>query len=531
MNLFPPWQHYDKWVLPALLLLGLAVRLDHIKIGLIDHHCFREGTEAMMARHFNRFGIHVQYPHVNGYGSFPVAFVNEFPLYPATVALFYRVFGEHVVLARLVTVAFSLATAALCYLLLRMYFSNSAPVWGTLLFLMSPLGSYVGRCVLRHPMAFFFMALAFYLWLLWVEKPNAWLWLGVWFSATITVLMNFANAYIGLPMLAALLIVRGWRGLADRRIWWLAAAILAPSFLWLKHALEFGAWFMTGPGGVKMRDPGRFARLDWLNAHFFSSLGEHLWAMLLTPLGCLLVAMGLCLYWRSKFAWLVRVWAATIFVYFGFDSYAVSVDVHDYYFVHALFPGCLAAGMAGGVLVDSARKWVPPSYPRCFKLAPALALFLLLVITIRKWDKPLKERFLVTEPGWIQNWVNAGHGVCEKTELDALVVVDQPVDALMYLCDRSGWLVGWRDLSEACLGSLIKAGADYLLITSTVFKDGSFDRYEFDDPEKGCPAAAWVRAHGKVIEDKLVYQIVDLAPERHEEERRKKAAAQRRPNT
>ncbi|MCG3197504.1 MAG: hypothetical protein GHCLOJNM_01990 [bacterium] len=509
------WRRYDKWALAALLLIGFLIRVRGIEIDLIDHHCWREGTEAMMARHFFRHGITVQYPHINGYSARPSVFVNEFPLYPATLALAYREFGaENIVLGRLISIACSLATAALCYWLLRRHFNNSAPFWGALLFVLSPLGSYVGRCLLRHPMAFFLMTLAFCLWLLWLERPTWRLWVGVWICCALAVLTNFANAYVGVPMLAALLFHRGVKGLSDRRVWGLAGAIFLPTALWIYHAMAFGAWFLTGQDGAKQRDFGRFLRLEWWNSEFFSSLADHLYRMVFTPMGCLLAALGLLLYWRSPLAWIVRIWAVSVFAYLAFDHYVVYIVVHDYYFLHALFPGCLAAGIGCGALVDLSRR-LSKRYPNVCALGASVLLLPLVFWSWRVWDAPLKESFLVTEPGWIQNWVPAGKAIQAKTERDAVLVVDREIDALIYLCDRPGWVTNWRTLDEATIRSLIEAGADYLLITKyTMGENGRFTGYLFDDPKEGSPAAPWVRAHCAVIEDASTFQIVDLTPDR-----------------
>lgn len=506
------WYRYDKWALALLLLAGLIIRFEGIGINLIDHHCFREGTEAMMARHFAREGLFIQYPRIDGYSAEPLLFVNEFPLYPALIAGCYRIGIEHVVFGRLISIAASLGTVLVLYLLLRRMSRNTAPVWGTALFVLSPLGSYVGRCVMRHPLAFFFMILSFYLWILWLKKPVRLYWIGTWVSGALSILMNFANAYMGLPMLCALILIRGWKGLFDRRVWLLAGLTLFPTALWLNHAMEFGAWFMTGEGGVAQRDLGRFLHLGWWNSEFFGSLGYHLWTMLLTPLGCFLTLVGLLVAWKSPLAWIARVWALTVFLYFGFDHYPIYMHVHDYYFVHALFPACLAFGLAGGGLVEIGTL-KSPRFPHVGTAVAALVLGCLFMVNWLMYDRPLKKRFLATEVGWLQHWLPASQGVRELTEPDAVLVVDREIDALIYLCDRRGWVTDWKKLTPEALESMVGNGADYLLITSyTMGEKGTFTGYDFYDPVNGSPAAQWVQKNGKVVKDGLVYQIVDLTP-------------------
>jgi len=500
--------------LVILVAVGLAIRLEGIGNELIDHHTFRQGTEAMMARDFHRNGFDLLHPHIYGYSNGPTVFVNEFPLYPAIVASLYRVYGEREILGRIISLLASLGTGLLVYFLLRLFHTGSAPFFGSLLFMLSPLGSYVGRCYLRHPLAFFLMILGFYMWLHWVRRPTWSLWLGVWFAITASVMTNFANAYIGLPMLVALLTARGRKGLADHRPWTLALGILLPTFAWVCHAFNHGAWFMGGPGGNKQRDLGRFLSMEWLNAEFFGSLGYHLWVVLLTPAGCILAVFGLLLYWRSPFAWLVRSWALAAFLYLCFDHYAVYIVVHDYYFLHLLIPGCLAFGMAAEFLCATAKRWASNlggSSAQVIPGATGVVLLLLTVWSYWQFDRPLKESFLCTEYGWIQQWLPASAAVRELTEPDDILLVDQPDDSLIYYCDRPGWVSDMKHLSERVFQNHIREGVDYLLVTTYEWEGDRLTGYRFD---REFEAAPWVRAHCPVAEDGPTYQIIDLRPGR-----------------
>ncbi|MCA9445701.1 MAG: glycosyltransferase family 39 protein [Candidatus Omnitrophica bacterium] len=520
-----------KWeaaILAVLLLLGLGIRLQRISNKLLDHHSFRQGTEAMMARNFARDGIVVQYPKKEGYAQWSDIEVNEFPLYPATVALAYKILGrEHDAIGRLVTIMFSLATGFLCYLILRTHFQNSAPLWAMALFMLSPLGAYVGRCFLRHPMAFFFQALAFYLWLLWVKKPGWGLWIGVWISAAITGLMNFPNLYIGFPMGVALLVTRGWGSLKDKRIWWLVVATLLPPLLWLKHSLEFSSVFLASdPTGIKQRDLGRFIRLEWFNSDFFWNMWDGTWNLLLTPGIFILVVIGLCLGWRSKICWIIRAWLGIAFLYLCVDHYPIYLNRHEYYFVHLLTPACLLGGIAAGWIIGKVVL-LKPDHIGLVGSAATIGLAMAILLPWQAYHFPLMEKYMVTEYGWSQHWAVAGAKVQELTEPEAVMVVDRPEDALIYYCDRPGWVNRFENIKKDQWQ--MSGGGDYLLVTS--YRVGQDENgnwinvgFDFDNPPEGVPeeglspgspAAPWVRANCPVIYDELRFQIIDLQPEKH----------------
>lgn len=517
--------HTSRWLFWAVMLVGVGLRLQSITMPLIDHHCYRQSTEAMMARNFDRYGITLQYPLIEGYSSDRVDFVNEFPLYPALVATVYRLLGPNDVIGRLITLLFSCATGWLVFRLLARYYHNSTPYWGMALFLLSPLGWFLGRTFLRHPMAFFFQLACFFYWLKWLEEKR---WGDLFLTGVcgaVTILMNFANAYIGLPMLVALLLLHGPRGLLDRKHLALAVAMLLPSWLWLQHAIKFGAWFLVGD---QARDGGRLLRLEWVNMAFVESLWDGYWKLLLTPVGFLLVLVGLVVAVRRIPAGCCAVvWFLTVLLYFCVDHYPIYINRHEYYFLHALLPASMLGGIAAGRVVDWLSELLKKRFPAmarpCWKNGDEIlqqttraqllaAVVLAVVFLVGGWahyHTKLRNRYLVEEPGWIQHWVQAGKAVQELLPEDAVMVVDQSEDALIYHCNRRGFVTDWRTLTPDLLENMRSQGARYLLITSYQWEDGPAG-YLFDDPLQGSPAAPHVRKLYPVLYEGNLFQIVHL---------------------
>jgi hypothetical protein len=434
------------------------------------------------------------------------------------MAMAYKVIGEEEPRAgRVLTMLFSLATAFAIFLILRISFTNTAPYWAMALFLIAPMGAYLGRCVVRHPMAFFFQALAFLCWLIWLKKPSWTYWMGTWIAGAITILMNFANAYIGIPMAFALILVRGWKGVWDRRVWGLAALMLLPSVLWLRHALEYGAVFLApSAGAVKQRDLGRFLRLEWVNYEFFDAMDDGIRDLLLTPVGIALAVLGLCLFWRNKMAWLAKAWCFASLLYLCFDHYVIYINPHDYYFVHLLIPFAMVGGIGAGAVVDGVKRLFP-EHPG-FSSAGAIAVLgLALFQSWQVYYFPQRTQWMETEVGPLQHWLPASEKIRELTDPDAPIVVDRPEDALIYYCDRPGWVEHTEGLTQEAFESLISHGAEYLLLTTYLMEGDSFTGYRFYNPpgEGGAPGADWVSRNGVIIHEGLTFQIVDLQPALH----------------
>jgi len=129
----------------------------------------------------------------------------------------------------------------------------------------------------------------------------------------------------------------------------------------------------------------------------------------------------------------------------------------------------------------------------------------------------MRKQFMEVEAGWNAHWIQAGRKVRELTEPGSRMVVDRAEDALIYYCDRPGWVNHPQDLTEKAIRSEIANGADYLLLTLYKMDGDRFTGYRFDDPDSpmGSPCAKWVRANCPVIHDGSTYEIIDLQPGKH----------------
>ena len=95
-------------LVPLILSLGVLVRTYRLTAPLADWHSWRQADTAGVSRNFVKDGFNLLYPQSDSFLALNEAqlanphryFINEFPLYNAIVALFYKQFGVNVAIGR-----------------------------------------------------------------------------------------------------------------------------------------------------------------------------------------------------------------------------------------------------------------------------------------------------------------------------------------------------------------------------------------------------------------------------------------------
>src|SRR5215471_12398938 len=107
-----PTPEHGKLSRPALifliLLVGAALRLEHVTQPFVDKFSWREASTAMMAQNFFRGQWNILYPEVDWGGPGPNYQGREFQTVTYIAALLYKIVGQHDWVGRCVAVAFGL---------------------------------------------------------------------------------------------------------------------------------------------------------------------------------------------------------------------------------------------------------------------------------------------------------------------------------------------------------------------------------------------------------------------------------------
>lgn len=306
---------------------------------------WRQSDTASIARLFLENGFHLLYPQIYWGGDGPGYVEAEFQLYSFTVAVLYKLFGEHLWLGRLVSLLLSIPTLLIFHLLARRMLPAREALGALIFFALSPLYLRYSVAFMPEATVLFFYVAALYAFLRWIETAGpAWLILcGVMTAAAI--LVKPTAIHIGLIFL--LLIVRRWgpARLLRGDLWRFALISLLPALLWYWHArglyLRHGNTFGVLSGGDSKLGGPRY----WLDPAFYASLARLELAWLLTPLGCVPAILGLRAAWRRG-ADLPALGIATMGLYYLLVARYAGAPWGVHYHLYALPYYALAVGFS-----------------------------------------------------------------------------------------------------------------------------------------------------------------------------------------
>src|ERR1700751_5126877 len=137
----------DRW-LWVILLLAFILRTYHLAYPAWDYHNWRQTITLMVARNMARHGFHLLHQQVGWIvqgASDPSYFNAEFSIQSVLAALLYKVFGESEVIARLLSITFSLLGTYCLYDLLKRRADRLSAQIGGFIFALLPYHLFFGR--------------------------------------------------------------------------------------------------------------------------------------------------------------------------------------------------------------------------------------------------------------------------------------------------------------------------------------------------------------------------------------------------
>lgn len=459
-----------------IVLLAIAFRLYRVDVPLIDAHSWRQVTNADITRHFSEGIMNPFLPRVS-WGGLNGIVGMEFPLLHYLTAILWRITGEREIIARLVTIAFSVTSVWLIYALGARLFSRPAGRAAAFLFAVSPSLVYFGRSYLSDtPMVTFSIA-AVIAWDRYFERPDV----------RRAVIASFLTALAALVKLPAILVLapigglamsyRGWGLFRDRLLWIGGVAAVASIAAWYWWAdriyLETGlTQAVFRPSGTYPQDvaPNVFFLTTYhfataerlLDEQFWLGLLDRFWGLHLTPFGFLGVMLGTFFAWRSGRALPALLWALG-----GFTLLVVSAEGqwnHEFHQLPLMPPLALLFGVAAAPIFDGSvlKRFLPVT------AGAAIVAVSLVTVSIEAF----KGSGVVTHlyrPGNLTSQFPA-HGSFLQSVIppDALIITvdyrDHGVNSpmLVYYARRQGWTFDLFTISPKVIEHLRNShGAKY----------------------------------------------------------------------
>lgn len=332
-----------------ILLFGACVRLDNVWRPA-DRPSWREADEAAMARNFAREGMNPLLPRIDWRGATPGYTESEFPIYPYSIALLYKIFGVHEFIGRILSYIFSVLALFVFSLLARRYLNELGALAASLCFAVSPVVLSVAASLQPDGLMFLFYLAAAFFFTRWLdENRNA----DYYFALALTALALLAKlpaANIGI-LFALLVLARfGFNSLRMPKLWLLAGVALAPALLWYAYARTLWTTYGNslglsneyhGAGTYLIRHPTFLLGIPRIEI-------TYVWTL---P-GVISALVAVLLRRRARAVKLSLFWLAAIFLFYFASAYTTAREWAFYYHIFSAAPFALLFGVAASILFN-----------------------------------------------------------------------------------------------------------------------------------------------------------------------------------
>jgi 4-amino-4-deoxy-L-arabinose transferase-like glycosyltransferase len=437
-------------ILLAIFLVALAFRLWGVTNPLLDFHSWRQTLTATIAKNFYSGDMNLLQPATNWAREY---YEFEFQLYPYLVALLYKLFGFQDQLGRLVSIAFSLGTVGLLYLLGKRYYDKTTGLIAAATFAILPMSVFYTRAFMPESAMLFFSAAMLYCFTRWLESDT---WRDFFLATlctTLTFLIKLPTLYMGGPLLFLACMKFGKTIFAQYKLYLFVLLILAPPFLWYSHMADLHAQAHQGEsiwlGNDKLANQGILFDYKFYKLIFWTRLVEKMFAFTAFPF----LVLGMLSKVERKEQYLFHVWFFSVCAYFLIV--AVGNRVHEYYQIPIIPVGAIFIG------VFLAKFFKAHPNPGAWKRDIKVGLVLLMIVFI-----PIHSIYKLNKRlNFNRDYMTIGESIKEHTgEKDRILLQDVGANRphSFYYSDRKGWTLGYhQNLSPRDIDQFISNGAAY----------------------------------------------------------------------
>ena len=443
--------------LGAIVLLGLALRLYHVRAPILDHPAWRQGDQAAISRNFAQLQNNIFYPQVDYDGPPPNYIELELQIMPFTAAQLYRLAGMHVAINRLIVIVFSLGTIVVLYFFGAELSSRRAGLIAALLYAIAPGAVYYGRTLTPDSIMVFFSTGTLLFWWCWNRYSRR--------TDLVTAIVLGALAWLAKPpalltLIPLLVISFAWRGrraLTDSSLYVFLATTLIPFALYFNHVRAIAEWHwfsgittkhvlpalaaeFSSPAALLAGLQGSMALLRMLAS---TILGPILFTLALA--GALLLPDSAV---KRQRDWLFASWAGALVLY---AFVVVNVERVDYY----LLPWLPLAALIAAVAIDGVWVRLPPQ-PLSPRAWAALGVVLFVVI----YANMLEIHPYYT---WNRRVYASAAELNRVLAPDSLIVMGHYGPDVLYLINRKGWEEDPLLWTVFDMQSAIRKGARYFV--------------------------------------------------------------------
>lgn len=430
------------WGLPffVVLVLGLGLRLYGIGNPLLDSHAERQTQVAMVARNLYLDGMNITCTRLDIFGNDRGCVLLEFPIIHALAALLYYMFGEHEVIGRLISLAFSIGAVVLMHRLALLFLQPVPALAATGLYAISPLNIYFSRAFMAESSMMFFSIAAVYFILRYLEEHGKVSYVGAIFAAALAFLAKTTAVVVLAPILCAWIVRYGSYAFRRVDLWAYLVSGLAPITMWSIYASYINHQNAAIPSSWQLESivTGRGGLSILIDPVFYLNMGRSIVGTLLTPLGFVMTILGAFQLWKNQSRILIYVWLSAVIL--SFVALAGANTGHVYYQLPLLPVAALLAGFGVERVLElcSSPPVIRKRMLQLGVLLPAGALVLVGHMALYYYFFSYMYNTKVRMPYAME----VARIIQELTPPAAILILNQPVASttvLTYYSQRKSW--------------------------------------------------------------------------------------------
>jgi 4-amino-4-deoxy-L-arabinose transferase-like glycosyltransferase len=400
-----------------ILAIIFVIRIPHMTHNPYEYDSWRQSDTEAIARNFVEHKFNIFFPQLNYDGPLPNYVQLEFQITTFIIAILYKMFGYHYVLARMVPILFFMGSAYLIYLVTKHYYNRETAWISLMLYGTFPLVILYSRAIMPESAALFFFLGAFYFYSKWIsEEKFILLFLSSIFTA-LAISQKVPTVFIGIPMIFMAMVKYRFKMLIRGDLWLFAITALMPPlvyFKWLETIAEYK--FVTGIA-AKHIFPNLFEALSSKEALAFFEMelprAFTWWAILLFIFGFLFIR------WKKEHA--IGVWAIAMLM----EAAAVVAVIKFNYYLIFLSP--VIAILGASILYQMNKT----------KMGSIVSI---IVIAALLWNSyTIAQSFMVKQNPELMAQAKY---VKELTNKEDLIAVGTDDPSLLNACQRIGWRIG-----------------------------------------------------------------------------------------
>ncbi|NLP10041.1 glycosyltransferase family 39 protein [bacterium] len=339
-----------------LFLLGASIRSINIWQGLDGNirESWREADIASIARNYYQEGMDLCYPRIDWRGDGPGYAEMEFPALPYLMALFYRLWGIHETIGKILSFCFSLAAFYFFILLSHHLLPERGALAASIFFALNPLTGRTANTLQPESFMLLFYIMAVYFFIKW-RKESTFSSYSLAILSTGSVILAKASAiHIGLFFLFILSLEKGRSFIREKENWIYGLLSLIPGIAWYHHA--HCLWLRFG-NSLGISNESHWVGWDFfVNPYFIKGILRNEIFYVWMPSGLIVVLLGLVLSKLNRVNKLCLLWLAAISIYYFIAARTTADGWAFYYHLVSVPPAALLFGNAVDAFLQHRQK-------------------------------------------------------------------------------------------------------------------------------------------------------------------------------